>query len=205
MPDLRPDDLRAYIRDVPDFPSAGILFRDVTPLLGHPRALTAAIDALAAPWHDAPESVTKVAAIESRGFLFGVGVAERLGVGFVPVRKPGKLPWETLREEYALEYGTDAVEVHADSVGPHDRVLVIDDVLATGGTAAAAGALLARAGAIVCGFGFLVELSVLDGRRRLAGGAARPAAVAPSGTATGAATGAAPAPRVGRIESVLRY
>lgn len=183
---MRADDLRAYVRDVPDFPSPGILFRDVTPLLGQPQALTAAIDALAAPWFDAPEAVTKVAAIESRGFLFGVGVAERLGVGFVPVRKPGKLPWERLREEYALEYGTDAVEVHTDSVAAHDRVLVIDDVLATGGTAAAAGALLRRAGAVVCGYGFLVELPVLAGRSRLV----RPGALPPDAV---------------RVETVLRY
>jgi adenine phosphoribosyltransferase len=163
-----PDDLRAYVRDVPDFPSPGILFRDVTPLLGHPRALTASIDALAAPWFDAPDaSFTKVAAIESRGFLFGVGVAERLGVGFVPIRKPGKLPWTTHRQEYALEYGTDAVEMHVDAIGADDVVLVIDDVLATGGTAGAAAALIRGTGALVGGFGFLVELGFLGGRARL--------------------------------------
>lgn len=201
MTTMRADDLRAYVRDVPDFPSPGILFRDVTPLLGQPRALTAAIDALAAPWFDAPEGVTKVAAIESRGFLFGVGVAERLGVGFVPVRKPGKLPWERLREEYALEYGTDAVEVHTDSVAAHDRVLVIDDVLATGGTAAAAGALLRRAGAAVCGFGFLVELPVLAGRSRLVGPHAAHSDPAHSDPAR-----PDPAPgRAVRVEAVLRY
>jgi adenine phosphoribosyltransferase len=166
---MPPHDLRAFVRDVPDFPSRGVLFRDITPLLGHPRALTTAIDALAAPWFDNAAGPTKVAAIESRGFLFGVGVAERLGVGFVPVRKPGKLPWQTLREDYDLEYGTDAVEVHVDSVRPADRVLLIDDVLATGGTAAAAGALIRRAGAVVAGFGFVLELAALGGRGRLSG------------------------------------
>lgn len=177
MAHMRTDDLRAYVRDVPDFPSAGILFRDVTPLLGHAGALTTAIDALAAPWFDTDARITKVAAIESRGFLFGVGVAERLGVGFVPVRKPGKLPWETLRENYALEYGSDAVEVHIDAVDADDRVLLIDDVLATGGTASAAGSLLRRAGATVVGFGFLVELGFLSGRVRLAAGSTADVAV----------------------------
>jgi adenine phosphoribosyltransferase len=157
--------LRLLVRDVADFPSAGILFRDVTPILSDPAALRSSIDALAAPW--AAADVTKVAAIESRGFLFGVGVAERLGIGFVPIRKPGKLPWKTVREEYSLEYGTDAVEMHVDAVGASDRVLVIDDVLATGGTAAAAARLVLATGASVAGFGFLVELGFLPGRARL--------------------------------------
>jgi adenine phosphoribosyltransferase len=158
--------LRGLVRDVPDFPSPGILFRDVTPLLGDPAALKASIDALSSPWHNA--GITKVTAIESRGFLFGVGVAERLGVGFVPIRKPGKLPWKTIREQYSLEYGTDAVEMHIDAVGAKDNVLIIDDVLATGGTAAAAARLVLSTGAAVAGFGFLVELGFLDGRSRLA-------------------------------------
>jgi adenine phosphoribosyltransferase len=159
--------IRSLIRDVPDFPRPGILFKDITPVIRDPRGLRAAADRMAAPFEG--RAVTVVAGMESRGFLFGVPVAERLGVGFVPVRKPGKLPAATLREEYALEYGTDALEIHADAVGPGDRVLVVDDLLATGGTAAATCRLIERAGAEVTAAVFLIELSFLGGRAKLPG------------------------------------
>ena len=158
-------DIRALIREIPDFPSPGIMFRDVTPLLGDPAGLTGAMDALAAladGW-----GTTKVVGIESRGFLFGVPVAERLDVGFAPMRKPGKLPAEVFRQEYALEYGTDVLELHTDAVTASDRVLVVDDVLATGGTAEAALQLVQRTGASIAGVLFLVELQGLGGRARL--------------------------------------
>jgi adenine phosphoribosyltransferase len=164
-------DLKSYITDVPDFPSPGILFRDVTPLLASPDAVSFAVDALAR-W--AGElGATRVAGIESRGFLFGLPVAVALGVGFTPVRKPGKLPRETIRESYALEYGEDALEVHADAFGAGDRVLIVDDLLATGGTAAATVRLVERTGAEVAGLGFVVELSALKGREKVAGQALR--------------------------------
>lgn len=158
-------ELRGLIRDIPDFPSAGILFRDVTPLLGDAAGLRGAMDSLAAlasGW-----GATKVVGIESRGFLFGVPVAERLGVGFAPMRKAGKLPHTVHREEYALEYGSDVLELHTDAVGAADRVLVVDDVLATGGTAEAALRLVERTGAVIAGMLFLVELGALGGRGRL--------------------------------------
>ncbi len=161
------DLIRSLIRDVPDFPKPGILFKDITPVIRDPRGLGAAADLMAAPFEG--RGVTAVAGMESRGFIFGVPVAERLGVGFVPVRKPNKLPAATLREEYALEYGTDALEIHADAVGGGDRVLVVDDLLATGGTAAATCRLIERAGAEVVGAVFLVELAFLGGRARLEG------------------------------------
>ena len=157
--------IRALIREIPDFPSPGILFRDITPLLGDPAGLGGAMDALAAlaqGW-----GATKVVGIESRGFLFGVPVAERLDVGFAPMRKPGKLPAAVYRQEYALEYGTDVLELHQDAVTAQDRVLVVDDVLATGGTAEAALQLVQRTGAAIAGILFLVELEGLGGRARL--------------------------------------
>jgi adenine phosphoribosyltransferase len=160
-------DLRDYIRDVPDFPKPGIMFKDITPLLSSPEAFNAAIDHLALPF--AGERGVKVAAIESRGFIFGAAVAQHLGVGFVPIRKPGKLPWRTHRSEYALEYGTDALEIHEDAVGPGDRVIVIDDVLATGGTACAAGELVRRLGAEVVAYSIVIELTFLNGRGKLGG------------------------------------
>src|SRR5689334_14646807 len=129
-------DLRSYIRDVPDFPKKGILFKDITPLLSTPKALEYCVAGLAEPFKSA--KVTKVAAIESRGFIFGSCVARLLNAGFVPIRKPGKLPWTKRRNEYVLEYGTDALEIHDDALSADDRVVLIDDVLATGGTAAAA-------------------------------------------------------------------
>lgn len=160
-------DLLRLVRDVPDFPKPGIVFKDITPVLGDPAGLATAIDLLTAPWRG--QGITRVAGIESRGFILAPAVALALGAGFVPLRKPGKLPWKAHRQDYALEYGTDALEIHTDAVGPADRVLVVDDVLATGGTAQAACALVARLGATVVGSGFLVELTGLGGRQRLTG------------------------------------
>ena len=159
--------LRAAIRDVPDFPKPGILFKDITPILGDPALFSLAIEALAEPFEDA--DITHVAAIESRGFILGAPVAQRLGAGFVPIRKRGKLPHVTVREEYALEYGSDCVEVHADAVPAQGRVLLLDDVLATGGTAAASCRLLERLGAPAVGCAFLIELGFLGGAARLEG------------------------------------
>jgi adenine phosphoribosyltransferase len=161
----------AAIRDVPDFPSPGIAFKDISPLLADPGLFADVVAAMAEPFADA--GVDLVAGIEARGFIVGAPVAQRLGAGFVPVRKAGKLPSATLAETYALEYGTATVEVHADAfaaVGAHGpaRVLLVDDVLATGGTAAAAASLVARAGATAVGCAFLIELGFLDGRTALA-------------------------------------
>lgn len=157
--------LESYIRDIPDFPKPGILFKDITPLLAHPAGMQAAIARLAQ--FDFGR-IDKVAAIESRGFLFGMPLAMQLGVGFVPVRKPGKLPWRTNRVEYSLEYGTDAVEIHQDAVQRGERVLLVDDLLATGGTMGAACQLVEGVGGVVAGCAFVVELAFLPGRRRLA-------------------------------------
>ncbi|TAH36755.1 MAG: adenine phosphoribosyltransferase [Planctomycetota bacterium] len=160
-------DFRKYIRDVPDFPKPGILFKDITPLLADPQVFRAAVDALAAAVaHHRP---THVAAIESRGFLFGAPIAERLNAGIIPLRKPGKLPWKTMSESYDLEYGSAALQLHQDSGGPGDRVVLVDDLLATGGTAAAAVNLIRRLGAEVVSAAFVVELDVLKGRDRLHG------------------------------------
>jgi adenine phosphoribosyltransferase len=157
--------LRSLIRDVPDYPKPGILFKDITPLLADARAFAAATRMLAVPFLES--RVTHVVAIESRGFILGAPVAQQLGAGFVPVRKPGKLPYLRRREEYALEYGTDALEVHDDAVGSAARVLIVDDVLATGGTAAATCRLVESLGATVVGFSFLLALTFLPGRARL--------------------------------------
>ena len=159
--------LKAAVREVPDFPRAGILFKDITPVLGDPALFRVATEAMAAPWRGT--GITHVAAIESRGFLFGAPVAQALGAGLVPVRKPGKLPARTVREDYVLEYGTDALEMHADALPSGALVLVIDDVLATGGTAAAACSLVERAGGTVAGVGVFIDLPFLNGRIRLAG------------------------------------
>ena len=159
------DDLRSLIRDVPDFPLPGIIFKDITPLLGDAAAFDRALEQIAAPWRG--KGVTHVTGIESRGFIVGSPIAARLGAGFVPVRKPGKLPWKTVAQPYVLEYGSGTLEVHADAVGPGDRVVVIDDVLATGGTGAATIALMQALGAEVVGFGVLVELLFLSGRDRI--------------------------------------
>lgn len=160
------DELRAALRAYPDFPGKGILFQDIAPLLRQPALLARAIDAMAAPFAG---RVDLVAGVESRGFILGVPVAQRLGVGFVPVRKSGKLPGATLREDYALEYGAASIEMQKDAVRPGERVLVLDDVLATGGTAAAAARLVTGAGATVAGHAFLLEILALRGRDRLVG------------------------------------
>ena len=160
-------DLAKYIRDVPDFPKQGIIFKDITPLLADPAALDEAVRLLAEPYRG--QGVQAVAAIESRGFIFGGAVARLLGAGFIPLRKPGKLPWKIVRKQYALEYGTDAIEVHADAVGSGCRVLMMDDVLATGGTMAAACELVSGLGARIVGVAFLVELAFLKGRAKLPG------------------------------------
>ena len=161
------DELRRTIRDVHNFPKPGIVFKDVTPVLLDVKVFGQAMKAMAEPYRGA--RITRVVAIESRGFLFGAPIALELGAGLVPIRKPGKLPAATQRVEYALEYGTDALEMHHDAVQPGDRVLIVDDVLATGGTAHAAAQLVAGTGAAVTGFTFLIELDFLKGRQRLQG------------------------------------
>jgi len=158
-------DLTPFIRDVPDFPKAGIVFKDITPLLRSPQALDYVSHALAEPFRNA--GITSVVAIESRGFIFGTGVARVLGAGLVPVRKPGKLPWKTRTHEYTLEYGSGALEIHDDALTASDRALIIDDVLATGGTAAAAACLVRELGATIAGIGMVIELSFLKGREKL--------------------------------------
>jgi adenine phosphoribosyltransferase len=162
------DAVRARIRDVPDFPQKGIVFKDITPALSDPAIFREVIDAFTARWKD--ERIDKVVGIESRGFLFAAPLAYALGAGLTVARKPGKLPWRTIREVYALEYGENALELHVDAVGPGERVLVVDDVLATGGTADAVGRLVTRQGAELVSFSFLVELSFLHGARRLGPG-----------------------------------
>jgi len=157
-------DLRTYIQDVPDFPKPGIVFKDITPLLAEPRAFAHAIERMAAR----VEPPDVVVAIESRGFLFGAGLALRWHVPLVPARKPGKLPRATVRETYALEYGQDSLEMHSDALRPGGRVLIVDDLLATGGTAAAVTRLVERMGAQVTALLFLIELRGLGGRERLA-------------------------------------
>ena len=161
------DDLKRTIRDVKDFPKPGIVFKDVTPVLLDTKLFAQTVQLMAQPYANA--RITRVVAIESRGFLFGAPVALELGAGLVPIRKPGKLPAATQRVEYALEYGTDALEMHHDAVEAGDRILVVDDVLATGGTATAAAQLVAGTGAAVVGFSFLIELDFLKGRQRLQG------------------------------------
>ena len=160
-------DFRSYIRDVPDFPSPGILFRDVTPLLANAEAFGAAVRAMAEPFRAEPPA--KILGIEARGFLFGTALARELGVGIVPARKPGKLPRATRRVLYGLEYGKDALEVHEDAFESGERVLVVDDVLATGGTANAAAELAEQSGASVIGISVFIELAALGGRGRLGG------------------------------------
>lgn len=158
-------ELRRFIRDVPDFPKAGILFRDITPLLADPGALRRAVDALAEPFRD--ERIEQVMGIESRGFIFGAPVALALGAGCAVVRKAGKLPHRTIQATYDLEYGTDRMEMHADALQPGQRVLIVDDLIATGGTAAAAVRLATDTKADVVGCAFLIELKDLRGRERL--------------------------------------
>lgn len=157
--------LRKYIRDVADFPKAGILFRDLTPLLADAEALKLAVEAIAEPFRDA--RIDHVVGTEARGFIFGAPVAMCLGVGFVPVRKPGKLPGATLSARYDLEYGTDHIEMHVDALSANDRVLMVDDLIATGGTARATLDLIRKSGATVAGCSFLIELTLLEGRKAL--------------------------------------
>jgi adenine phosphoribosyltransferase len=162
-----PVDLRRFIRDVPDFPKKGIVFKDITPLLGDSKALRESLVLLSR--HFEGRGISKVVGIESRGYIFAPAIALSLGAGFVPVRKPGKLPYKTASEEYALEYGTDRLEIHVDAVQAGEKILIVDDLLATGGTASAARRLVERLGGQVVGSGFLVELKFLDGRSRLPG------------------------------------
>lgn len=158
-------DLKRLIRDVPDFPKPGILFRDITPLLREPAGLAMAVELMAQPFRGRPVDV--VIGAESRGFIFGTAVAKALAVGFVPVRKPGKLPAETYRREYELEYGTDALEIHRDAIAAGQNVLIVDDLLATGGTLAACCDLVRDAGASIEAVAVLIELADLGGRARL--------------------------------------
>jgi adenine phosphoribosyltransferase len=160
-------DLKAKIRDVPDFPTEGIVFKDITPLVADPDSFRVTIDQLAA-WAG-PRSPDVILGAEARGFIFGGALAYNLGCGFVPARKPGKLPWETVHATYELEYGSDTLEMHRDAVGDGARVIVLDDVLATGGTAKAKIELVERQGGVVAGALFVIELTFLHGREKLDG------------------------------------
>jgi adenine phosphoribosyltransferase len=160
-----PEELKKYVRDVPDYPQKGIIFRDITPLLGDRRVFAEVLELMSKAWTANPPDL--VAAIEARGFIPGSAMAVKLGAGFVPIRKTGKLPWTTVMESYDLEYGTDSLEVHSDAIQPGQSVLIVDDVLATGGTASAAVRLMRKLGAAVVGVQVLIELSYLRGRERL--------------------------------------
>ena len=157
--------LRHLIREIPDFPKKGILFRDVTPLLADPEGMALAVECMARPWRDRP--LDMVVGVESRGFIFGTALARKFAVGFVPIRKPGKLPAAVRRIEYQLEYGTDALEIHQDALRPGQHVLVVDDLLATGGTLAASCRLIRETGATIDGIAVLVELAACQGREKL--------------------------------------
>lgn len=159
--------MQSFVRAIPDFPIPGILFRDITPLLRDKRAFAGAIDMIAGAFANA--KIDHVVAIEARGYILGAPVAYKLGAGFVPVRKPGKLPYDKINVDYALEYGTNTLEMHKDALAAGDRVLLVDDLLATGGTAAATRTLLERLGANVVGIAFLIELTALGGRTKLEG------------------------------------
>jgi len=159
-------DLETIIRDVPDFPKPGIIFKDITPLLADPKAMAETVTRLVEPFESA--GVDVVTGIESRGFIFGTLVAQRLGVSFVPIRKPGKLPAQTLSANYELEYGTDTVEIHADAIASGQKVLMVDDLLATGGTMAAGCELVTKLGGEIIGVTFVIELDFLHGRDKLA-------------------------------------
>jgi adenine phosphoribosyltransferase len=159
------NDFAKHIRNVPDFPIKGIQFKDITTLLKQPGVFSAAVDAMLSPFTD--EKLQKIVGIESRGFIFGAALAYKLDIGFVPVRKPGKLPAKTHAEEYELEYGTDSLEIHTDAIEKDENVLVVDDLLATGGTAAAACRLVEKLGGKVVGVSFLIELEALNGRDKL--------------------------------------
>lgn len=158
-------DLKPLVRSIPDYPNKGILFRDITTLIEDPAGFRESIERIAAAHRDL--GITHVAGIEARGFIFGAGVAIALGVGFIPVRKKGKLPGETIGQNYALEYGVDTIEIHADVIGPGDKVLMVDDLIATGGTALAAVSLLRRTGADVSHAGFVIDLFDLGGAAKL--------------------------------------
>jgi adenine phosphoribosyltransferase len=160
-----PEELKKYIRDVPDYPQKGIIFRDITPILANKEIFPEVVELMSRAW--ASEKPDLVAAIEARGFIPGAAVAVKLNAGFVPIRKVGKLPWSVISESYQLEYGTDQLEVHSDAVQPGQKVLIVDDVLATGGTASAAVRLMRKLGAQVLGVQVLIELSYLAGRERL--------------------------------------
>jgi len=157
--------LRSYVRDIKDYPTEGVTFRDITPLLGDGTAFAAAVDALVDDLDGQP--IDRVVGVESRGFIFASAVAYRIGVGLVPVRKAGKLPWAVVREEYDLEYGSDKLEIHRDAIHPGERILIIDDVLATGGTAAATAKLVETLGGVITALGFVIELDELGGRARV--------------------------------------
>ena len=161
------DTLKSRIRLIPDFPNVGILFYDITTLLRDPVGFKTALDVMSTPYH--VQGISLVIGIESRGFILGAAVADRLGVGFCPIRKPGKLPAKTIKEAFHLEYGSDAIEIHADAIEPGQRVLIVDDVLATGGTASAATRLVKRLGGELHGLAFLIELVGLNGRQHLEG------------------------------------
>src|SRR6201992_2134597 len=158
-------DIKSAIRSIPDFPKKGIIFRDITTLLGHPRAFRAAVDAMVQPY--CGQKIDAVAGLEARGFILGGAVAHQLGVGFIPVRKKGKLPHTVIGEDYALEYGTDRVEIHTDAIKPGEQVLLVDDLIATGGTASAGIRLLERAGAKVVGCSFVIDLPDLGGADKI--------------------------------------
>jgi adenine phosphoribosyltransferase len=158
--------LKDHIRDIPDFPQPGVVFKDITPLLADVDAFRFAVDAIAD--HFAGNDVHKVLGVEARGFIIAAPIAYRFGAGFIPIRKAGKLPWEIEREEYELEYGSDLLEIHRDAVQPGENVLIVDDVLATGGTASSTVKLVERLGANVLGLGFVIELAFLHGRDKLA-------------------------------------
>lgn len=159
------DDLAGLIRNIPDFPKPGIVFRDITPLLADPAGLAMAVEYVVQPFRG--QSIDVVAGIESRGFILGMAVARDLSAGFVPIRKPGKLPCATRSASYALEYGTDTLEIHEDAVSPGTSVLIVDDLLATGGTASASCELVSSLGADIVGLAFLIELSSLGGRKKI--------------------------------------
>jgi adenine phosphoribosyltransferase len=165
-PSTTDDQLQQFIRDIPDWPKPGIVFKDITPLLADAGALNLAIERLTEPFRG--QSIDLVAGAESRGFIFGAAVARSLGAGFIPIRKPGKLPWKTHTVSYELEYGNDSVEAHQDAVGAGQRVLLCDDLLATGGTMRACCDLVERMGGSIAGISVLIELSFLNGRSRLA-------------------------------------
>ncbi|MBI2706122.1 MAG: adenine phosphoribosyltransferase [Actinobacteria bacterium] len=164
---MEPEYVKQRIRDIPDWPSPGIVFRDITPLLNDIDGFRATVDAISEHFHGS--HIDRVLGVEARGFIFAAPVAYRFGAGFVPVRKAGKLPWKIEQEEYALEYGTDLLEVHTDAIQPGEHVLIVDDVLATGGTAAATARLVERLGGRLRGFAFVVEIGFLQGRKQLAG------------------------------------